>query len=314
MEDPGHSAAESRRLRAYQSLEGLSCGDAFGERFFIRPDVALPLIAQRFVPAPPWIFTDDTMMAISIVEILDEHKEIHQDSLARSFATNYDSTRGYGPAMHNLLAEVRRRPSAWRKEAQALFNGEGSFGNGSAMRVAPLGAYFADDPEMIPEQAALSAETTHCHSEAKAGAIAVALASAGAWRFRQSGRLPSSTEFLEWVAQRTPVSAVRKGIEKAALLPQGTSIEAAVAALGNGKIVSCPDTVPFALWCAAHYLDSYEQALWSTVAGLGDRDTTCAIVGGIVVMYAGVESIPKEWLISRDPIPPHMLKRYRPIV
>jgi ADP-ribosylglycohydrolase len=50
----------------------------------------------------------------------------------------------------------------------------------------------------------------------------------------------------------------------------------------------------------------------STVAGLDD--TTCAIVGGIVVMYAGVEGVPRKWLISREPIPPHMLKQYPPLV
>ena len=79
----------------------------------------------------------------------------------------------------------------------------------------------------------------------------------------------------------------------------------------NGKLVSCPDTVPFALWCVAHNLDNFEQAMWVTVSGLGDRDTTCAMVGGIVVMYSGVESIPAEWLLAREPIPLHILRRYR---
>ena len=67
--------------------------------------------------------------------------------------------------------------------------------------------------------------------------------------------------------------------------------------------MTAPDTVPFALWCAARHLSNYEAALWATVSGLGDRDTTCAIVGGIVVMYAGVESIPSEWLEHREQIP-----------
>jgi ADP-ribosylglycohydrolase len=307
MNSHDHSA-EARLLRAYHSLEGLSCGDAFGERFFIRPDLALSLIEQRSVPAPPWIFTDDTMMALSVVETLENHGEIRQDQLAHSFARNNDSGRGYGPAMHNLLAEVRRAPACWRTEAKALFDGEGSFGNGSAMRVAPLGAYFADDVERIPVQAALSSETTHCHSEALSGAIAVALAAAAAWQFRQSGQMPAPTDFLNWIAHRTPASAVRQGIERAATLPEGTTVNSGVAALGNGKLVSCPDTVPFALWCAAHHLNSYEQALWTTVAGLGDRDTTCAIVGGIVVMYAGVESMPPEWLLAREPIPVHFAR------
>jgi hypothetical protein len=41
------------------------CGDAFGERFFVHPDLAVSLIDQKSVPAPPWIFTDDTMKALS---------------------------------------------------------------------------------------------------------------------------------------------------------------------------------------------------------------------------------------------------------
>jgi ADP-ribosylglycohydrolase len=38
-------------------------------------------------------------------------------------------------------------------------------------------------------------------------------------------------------------------------------------------------------------LSSYEEALWNTVSGPGDRDTICDIVGGIVVMYAGIGNI-----------------------
>jgi ADP-ribosylglycohydrolase len=125
MNDSGTSVAERRLLRAYQSLDGLRWGDAFGERFFVRPELALSLIERRSVPSPPWIFTDDTMMAISIVDTLDTHGEIDQDYLARSFAGNYDSKRGYGPAMHRLLGEIRRQPDRWRTHAQALFDGRG---------------------------------------------------------------------------------------------------------------------------------------------------------------------------------------------
>ena len=59
-----------------------------------------------------------------------------------------------------------------------LFGGEGSFGNGAAMRVAPLGAYFADELDAVVEQASFSAEVTHSHPEGIAGAIAVAVAAA----------------------------------------------------------------------------------------------------------------------------------------
>ena len=291
-----------RMVGALQSLEGLACGDAFGERFFLPSYVAVPMILQRDVPAPPWFFTDDTMMAISIVSTLKKYGEINMDFLARDFSLRYESSRGYGPAMHNLLAEIRRGGD-WKSEAQALFRGQGSFGNGSAMRVAPLGAYFADDLDLIPEQAARSAATTHCHSEAVAGAIAVAFAAGLAFLCGATRRKHDAREFLERVHEKTPESKVKEGIRKAMDLPKGTSVEKAVFALGNGTLITCQDTVPFTLWCAANYLQNYEEALWARLRGLGDRDTTCAIVGGIVVGYAGVEAIPKEWLESREKLP-----------
>jgi len=298
-----HDLHTKRMRRAAQSLEGLSCGDAFGERFFLPVGLAESMIQKRAVPAPPWFYTDDTVMALSILESLAEHREINPDALADSFAGRYDAGRGYGPAMHQLLPTIRRQPQSWRTEAAALFRGQGSFGNGSAMRVAPLGAYFADRPDRITEQARLSSIPTHSHSEAVAGAVAVAIATGLAWRMKNAAEPPNSKEFLQHVHQHLPDSYVRKGIRNAIELPSDASIQTAVGKLGNGSAVTAPDTVPFALWCAARYLDSYEAALWATVSGLGDRDTTCAIVGGIVVMYSGVEGIPVEWLQHREQIP-----------
>lgn len=50
---------------------------------------------------------------------------------------------------------------------------------------------------------------------------------------------------------------------------------------------TAPDTVPFALWCAARHIDDYAEAIWTTVSAGGDNDTNCAIVGGIVVLAGG---------------------------
>jgi len=40
-----------------------------------------------------------------------------------------------------------------------------------------------------------------------------------------------------------------------------------------------------------------------TVSGLGDRDTTCAMVGGIVALSAGAASIPDAWVAARELLP-----------
>ena len=63
--------------------------------------------------------------------------------------------------------------------------------------------------------------------------------------------------------------------------------------------MSSQDTVPFCMWCVAGNLDHYKNAIWKTVEGLGDRDTTCAIVGGIVASAASAD-IPQDWLGKRE--------------
>ena len=42
--------------------------------------------------------------------------------------------------------------------------------------------------------------------------------------------------------------------------------------------------------------------MWTTASALGDVDTTCAIVGGIVALAVGSEGIPAEWLARREPL------------
>jgi ADP-ribosylglycohydrolase len=294
---------EQRMNRALISLEGLATGDACGEHF--RPiglEWDRPLAVERAKRAAPWRYTDDTQMALSIVTTLRLHGEIDQDDLALSFGRHYDISRGYGPAMHELLPAIRsRRP--WRKAAKMLFGGSGSFGNGSAMRVGPLGAYYADEPELIPEQAARSAEVTHAHPEALAGSVAVALAAAFAWRQREADAPPSRVDFLEEVIARTPESAVRLGLLEARDLPPETTPYFAAIVLGNGSHVTCPDTVPYCLWVASGHLRDWEEAFWQALSDAGDRDTVCAIVGGIVAASVGVDGIPAEWRALREPVP-----------
>jgi ADP-ribosylglycohydrolase len=292
--------------RARLSLDGLSVGDAFGEKFFVNPAVVDRLIAERAVPRAPWHWTDDTAMAVGLFRVLEQHQTIDQDALAKEFARNFgrQPDRGYGPGARKILTLIGQG-LAWRGVAHEAFGGKGSLGNGSAMRVAPLGAFFCDQPEpVILEQAALSAEVTHTHDEGKAGAIAVALAAAFAARPGAATKKP--TDFLQYVLVHTPESEVKNGIQKALELSFWSyppRVEDAVGILGNGKDVTCMDTVPFCLWAASRHLGDYREALWTTVSALGDRDTTCAIVGGIVALSAGRAAIPVDWLTSREPLP-----------
>jgi ADP-ribosylglycohydrolase len=291
-----------RLERARCSLEGLSIGDAFGQNMFVPLPILTHFLESRKLPAAPWYFTDDTNMALSIFYSLRKFAGIDQDRLAHSFADHYDRSRGYGMAMRSLLPAMRQGAS-WRALAPSLYGRQGSYGNGSAMRVSLVGAYFADDLDAAVEHARRSAQVTHTHPEAAAGAIAVAVAAALAWRLRGSSPRPSRAQFLSQLVPLVPPGKVRDGISRAMDLPPGTPVENAVAVLGNGSRVMAQDTVPFTLWCAGEQLDHYENAIWLTLSGQGDVDTTCAIVGGIVVMSTGVDGLPAAWRSSREALP-----------
>jgi ADP-ribosylglycohydrolase len=286
--------------RAELALTGLSVGDAFGQMFFGNTNTMSMAIDLRALPAPPWYLTDDSIMAIGIVETLAACGEIDRDYLASRFAANYQRNRrrGYGGMAHHILQEFCNG-SDWREVAPAVFDGMGSYGNGAAMRVAPVGAFYAEDLERLSSQALASAEVTHSHLEGKVGAIAIALAAAWAWQHRGVAKI-DPRELFTFLLDRLPDSDTKSGIKRASELPIDYSVPTAVSALGNGTMVSAPDTVPFTIWCAARHLDDFEAAMWTTVSGLGDRDTTCAIVGGIVAMYVGVEGIPTAWLQARE--------------
>lgn len=283
---------------ALLSLQGLSVGDAFGEQFFSHPG----WIRKRELPPGRWRWTDDTHMALSIVETLKQHGRVEQDALATAFARRYreDPRRGYGAGAARLLRQINQGQD-WRKASPALFPG-GSFGNGAAMRVAPVGAFFSSDPARAASEAVLSAEITHAHPEGKAGAAAVAVAAAAAARnaLLPGGERLAGPAFLTHVLEFLPPTQTRAGLQAALDIPP-EAFDRAVLRLGTGGLISAQDTVPFCLWCAAYHLDSYEAALWQTAAGFGDVDTTCAIVGGIVALSSA--SIPQTWLERREPLP-----------
>ena len=291
---------QQRMQRALLSLDGLSVGDGFGECFFTVPDVIERRLEHKDPPPRPWIVTDDTVMALSIVRCLNRYGHIEQDALAAAFAQEFvrAPNRGYGGMAVQILYAISEGMS-WKAVAPQAFGGQGSCGNGGAMRSAPIGAYFADDYDRVIYEAKCSAEITHAHPDGKTGAVAVALAAA--WMSREENRSKAKKhDLIAFVLEHIEHTDTYRRLAKAPEIDFDVSPSAAARVLGNGSQVISSDTVPFCLWCAARHADSYMDALWTTVAGLGDRDTTCAIVGGIVAMSAGRESIPLEWLNARE--------------
>ncbi|SES35840.1 ADP-ribosylglycohydrolase family protein [Streptomyces qinglanensis] len=334
--DPSDPNRAERLSRALAALRGLAVGDALGSQFFVPAN--LSYLRRRELPPGNWQWTDDTEMAASVVAVLAAHGRTDQDALAASFARRHDFDRGYGPAVNRMLRLIRQENGDWRELAASLFDGQGSWGNGGAMRVAPLGAWFSDDPERAADEAVRSAEVTHRHPEAVAGTRAVAAAAAlvagaelglpaapGGARGTDFGAAPTAApvsgepaptpltaeRLLARVQELVPRSAVQAGLRRAVDLLDYADVGTVAAVLGCGRRTSTQDTVPFALWAAARNLGDFRAALWATASAGGDVDTTCAIVGGIVAAAGPGAAPPREWHERTEQFPSWLLEAVR---
>jgi ADP-ribosylglycohydrolase len=273
---------------AKTSLLGLSIGDELGARMS-DPD------SQE----ESWAFTDNTVMGIGVYNILSRFRYIDQEELAHELANNYiaDINRGYSGSTQRILKDIADG-SYWMDASSGIYEGNGSPSNKAAARSAPIGAYFYEHSVEVIRQAERAARVTNWNPEGIAGAIAVALAACVCTRYRLNGQSLSANEFYDFIIDNMPASEVKAKIQKAKTLPESSDIATVVSILGNH--LTAPDTVPFALWCAANHFNSFPDAIRIGISGSGDGNTIAAIIGSIVVLSAGVDSIPEQWIAQAE--------------
>lgn len=209
-------------------------------------------------------YTDDTEMMIGLAESLLRCRGIDGADLARTFCRNFDMKRGYGPGTAGVLHFLRQGES-WEEASQKVFPG-GSYGNGAAMRVAPVACFYAREPAQLRRAAIDSARVTHAHPLAteaaalQAYAISLALTSAG------------PIDVFESTPSRMEV----------------------IARLGNNSRAT--RSVCTAIYAFLRHPESFEEALVYAVNLGGDTDTIGAMTGAISGAYHGKQGIPERWL------------------
>lgn len=298
-EPPSH---EDRLRLSFEVLNGLAIGDALGEACSYAYYNVREWLSSRLPTLANIRYTDDTEMASAIVEVLARLQGIDEDVLVWQFRRRFhrDPERGYGKMTRRFLEQTLAGED-WRTVVSKL-SGGGSFGNGSAMRAAPVGAYFFDNPAKMVKMATASAVVTHGHPEGIAGAVAVALAAGVAANGRGRNPVEIAKAIFATVSDYVSEGRTAGGIRRAQALSVETSVADAVRLLGNGSDITCMDTVPFCLWNACRCLHDYPEAVISTIEAGGDCDTNAAIVGGIVAAWSGKGAIPADWLAAREPL------------
>jgi len=270
--------------RIQGGLMGLACGDAVGAPLeALTPESIAARYAspEELVSDPPGEvlrYTDDTEMALGVGEALRTRgREATVADYARRYVANLNVGRGYGRGA--LLALAAIDDGMDPEQAAVSYFPDGSFGNGAAMRVAPVGLAFARDPEALEEHVARSAAPTHAHPHAVEGARLIAQAVGYAARAERFEGDAFRAFVLEQV--RDPAYAARL-----AEVFAGRGLATGVAAL---------ESVPTALAHAADHAASYVDGVGRAVLGGGDCDTIAAMTGAILGAAHGLDAIPAVW-------------------
>ncbi len=271
-------------------LLGLAVGDALGSHFegmssdWIQNRYPTPQSLIENPPEAPWHYTDDTQMAIGVTEALLKDQGIVEESLCEAFVTNYVPSRGYGRGARVVLQAMEdgQDYTRWTKE---LFPG-GSFGNGAAMRVAPVGLLFHRDTDHLWDQARLSSLPTHVHPLGIEGAQLIALAVSICLRDQPFDRDGLLTELES--------RAVTSEFQERLHLAQRIQSRDELPKLGNG--IAAQDSAIASIACFTLWPDSYEQVIANAILIGGDTDTIAAMAGAISGAHLGIDAIPKRFL------------------
>ncbi len=269
-------------------LLGLAVGDAVGAHF---EGQSADFIARRYRKAsdlienpPPgelW-YTDDTQMAIGVAETLVGCGHINDEEICRRFAANYVPQRGYGRGARIVLeAMTQGEDHKWL--AANSFPG-GSFGNGAAMRVAPVGLMFRRDHKTLWEQAKLSALPTHVHPLGIEGAQVLALAVGLASTIDELVR----EDFFGALAGRCTSLEFSGPLRRAAKLTDVRDL----GRFGNG--IEATASVVTAIASFGLTPNSYAETIGNVILLGGDTDTMAAMSGAVSGAYLGRQAIPRH--------------------
>lgn len=273
-------------------LVGCAVGDALGMPFETRP-ASDPLLVSwkgEYLPSEyhklaPGQWTDDTKMAKMLTESLYICGGFYPRDVANRYLHWYLSgdTRGMGKT---TKASMQRLKDGFRWTDSGMDNAEG---NGTAMRAAPMGAFYHDDPLTVAEFARMDARITHKSVEACEGSAAVALMVAYLWQgVSRFDLLAATLDFLNESKIKDKLTVLSKG---------SLSLPEAFALFGTKAHVT--QTVPSA-FAAFMLTNSYEEAVMSAIRAGGDTDTTAAITGALAGTHYGFEAIPKKYRLGLE--------------
>lgn len=290
---------EMLRSKFKGSLLGTAVGDALGmpvEGWSLSRIESTYGELREMMPGflPAGSYTDDTEMMIGIAETIIERGFVDPDLLIKKFLEKFDPRRSYGISTI-MVFDLIRSGVPWREASARIFNGQGSYGNGAAMRIAPVAVFYHDDFEMLKKAVIDASRVTHTHPLGIEGALLQALAIALATRSDPKRPLDKES-FIEELHAHAESDVFREKMKtiKRFLTAESPRKVDVVRELGNGY--EAFTSVPTAICAFLLHSESFEDAVAYAVSLGGDADTIGAMTGAISGAFHGFEAIPQRWL------------------
>ena len=288
---------ELLKSKFFASMLGTAIGDALGAGFEgisrCTEDHIYAVAERRRVLR----YTDDTHMMIGVAESLIARNGFDGEHMANRFIHNYnwEPFRGYGPGPPEVFKLIESG-HFWDTASEKVYPG-GSYGNGAAMRIAPVGLLYREDLAELRQISFQSARITHAHPLGKEGAAlqAYAIASAIGWN-------PLTTfdpiQFIQSLSPAVSDPVYVHKLDKMLMLLDQPDKAKVVSEIGNG--IEAYTAVPAAIFSFITHPDSFENAVVYAISLGGDTDTIAAMTAAISGAYLGLESIPDKWLVKLE--------------
>jgi ADP-ribosylglycohydrolase len=292
-------------------LVGQALGDALGFPVEGYPpetcaayveDVLRPWDLERAVRSPFLFgqYTDDTQLARELALSLVERRGFDPDDFAGRLAALFVEERVVGRGAATEAAARRIAAGVPWIEAGAPAP---SAGNGSAMRAAPVGLLYRDDPVRLIEAAREQGYVTHQDPRSSAGAIAIAGAVALVTRGEHRSPVEFCGQLAEWVADDDGILAAELRGLPGLLRRDPAEVVQPIGRAGFKRGYTTewegisPFVTPSVLWSLYAFLRSpedYWEAVCTAIAVGGDVDTTAAMTGAIAGAALGLGGLPLD--------------------
>ncbi len=290
-------------------LLGLALGDALG--FVVEaepPGVALAYVrdelragraGERGHPSFPFgQYSDDTQLARELLLSLQEAGRFDPETFGRRLAALFATNRDVGAGPGSRAAALRLAAGTPWTEAGAPAP---YAGNGSAIRAAPLGLLYGDDPAALVRVAVAQSRVTHQDRRCAAGAVAMAGAAAlaarrghidpPAWLEELAGLVRPVDQGMAWAIELVRGWASLGPNEAArALHTAGLDPDARDPWLGVSAHVV--PSVSWALYAFLRSPDSYWDVVCTAIGVGGDTDSMAAMAGALAGSRLGIGALP----------------------